>query len=135
MFFNSLYYLIFRIYNRYNAENEPFASTVFSLSFLEASFLFAIIQITQAAHKCETLNKWWGLSTLIVLIAINYVHFNKSGRAKSIVRDKPVLFKNKTISDIFLVVILLVFLASLIIGPLGVKMLLDNCGFFSLNLK
>lgn len=121
------YYYCYLFYTKVIPDNEPFAMTVFALSFTESFLLFSLCNIVFAYLYCIELSKWIGISMMIVISVLNYFIFNKSGLARKIVDDKPTFFDSDQASKVIFGLFFFLGVSSLFWGPIWMKHILDRC--------
>jgi hypothetical protein len=123
---NLLYYYYFLFYTKVLPDNEPHATTVFTLSLSEAFLINGVIQILIAHLFCMSFGKWQMITIFLLIIGVNYLLFSKSGKAKEIVKLKPKIFNSNKLS-IFIVVLFFVITASFLFWePIYVKQILEE---------
>ena len=124
-----IYYYCFLFYKNIVKDDEPYATTVWILGFGEGFFLSAISDIISTKIFCYDLIKYSMLPIIGMTLLFNYFYFNKSGRAKKIVKEKPVFFGSHKISIMITTFFLIILISTMFWGPLYAKHLLDiNCG-------
>lgn len=123
----ALYYYCYLLYTKVIPEDEPYATTVFVLSFLEAMFLFSTASLLLAYWQCFDLNAWYGVSLMVVLLIVNYVVFNRSGWSRRITEEKPMLFNSHRLSIVIFLFLFILSASSLFWGPVYTKHFLDGC--------
>lgn len=79
-------------------DNQPHATVIFTLSFSTSLLVNGIINIGLAHLINLALNKYIMLGIFIIIIFINYIVFYRAGRAKKIVKEKPMFFNNHKLS-------------------------------------
>jgi hypothetical protein len=120
------YYYLF--YTKVIIDDEPYATTVFVLSVSEGFLINFLIQFLSANFYCESLSLWTMILVQLLIILINYLYFNKSGRAKKIVKLKPMFFSNHMLSIILTVLFFVVTSSFIFWGPIYLKTFLGvNC--------
>lgn len=121
-----IYYYCYLFYTRIIKDNEPYAATAWALGFIEGFFASVILNIVSIHFLCFSLGKWRMIGIGIMFLLGNYFYFNKSGRAKKIVKNKPVFYNNRRISIILTSIFFAVLISSMFWGPLYTKYLLDK---------
>lgn len=120
------YYYLF--YTKVIKDDEPYATTVFALSMSEGFLINFLIQFLFAYFYCILLNIWIMVVVQLLIILINYLYFNKSGRVKKIVKLKPMFFLNHNLSIILTVLFFVITVSFIFWGPIYFKTFLEvNC--------
>ena len=123
-FFDVLYsnYYLFQTKIISRGGKEPYAMTVFTLSLTETFYFSSIIIYNW--KSCESPSRLIFVPPLLFFILMNYFFFNRNGRAREIVADKPRLWGSKMVS---ICVTILFGLFSLLFIWLALKLKGDNC--------
>lgn len=124
---NVLYYYCYLFYTKVIPDDEPYATTVFVLSFLESFLMFSVISLTLAHFQCISLSKWFGVSLMIILSVVNYLVFNRSGLSRRIVNEKPTFFNSHQISMVIFGFLFFLCASSLFWAPILSKHILEQC--------
>lgn len=124
---NVLYYYCYLLYTKVIPEDEPYATTVFVLSFLESFFVFSVCNVIVAYLNCITLDKWIGISLMAIFLVINYLAFNRSGLSRKIVEERPTFFNSHQISIVIFGFLFFLSVSSLFWAPIWTKQILDQC--------
>ncbi len=95
------YYYVYSI--KILKDTEPHATTSFMLSLSETFFVTGIINFVASKYFCYSIltSKWNFISIFLVILLINYLHFQNSGRSRIIAKEKPVLFSSDKYSRVF----------------------------------
>lgn len=95
-----LYYFYYKYTIKVLKDNEPLATTVFMLSISESFFCNGMASIIGAKYFGVSIssNKPFLFSVPIIILIINYFYFQKSGRGKEIIIEKPLLFGSRGFS-------------------------------------
>lgn len=101
-----LYYYYYLFYKNIWKDEDPYLTTILSLSFIISLILNGIIDIILASTYSLYLNKYLRLGVLIVIVLFMHYFFRKDKR-KDIVRGKPMIY-NHNISKIISIVFLLI---------------------------
>ncbi|WP_461634297.1 hypothetical protein [Labilibaculum euxinus] len=91
---NTLYYYYFLFYKKILRDNEPHMLATLVLSFSFSLLVNGIIDISMAHLFGIALGKYVMLGFLLLIIAIFYFRLHRTGRAKEIVKEKPMFFNN-----------------------------------------
>ncbi len=122
-----LYYSYYLFYTKIIPDNEPHATTIFTLSFTESLIANGIINICLVFSLNTSLNKWIMVLLFLLVLVFNYLFFNKNERGKKIVeRDKPLLCNSKVLSVSFAFFIFLLGLLCMFFVPILSRTLLEN---------
>mgnify|MGYP000903560132 CR=1 FL=1 len=122
-----LYYSYYLFYTKIIPDNEPHATTIFTLSFTESLIANGIINICLVFPLNTSLNKWIMVLLFLLVLVFNYLFFNKNERGKKIVeRDKPLLCNSKVLSVSFAFFIFLLGLLCMFFVPIISRTLLEN---------
>jgi Ca2+/Na+ antiporter len=122
-----LYYSYYLFYTKIIPDNEPHATTIFTLSFTESLIANGIINICLVFSLNTSLNKWIMVLLFLLVLVFNYLFFNKNERGKKIVeRDKPLLCNSKVLSVSFAFFIFLLGLLCMFFVPIISRTLLEN---------
>ena len=124
-----IYYYCFLFYKNIVKDDEPYATTVWILGFGEGFFLSAISDIISTKIFCYDLIKYSMLPIIGMTLLFNYFYFNKPGRAKKIIEEKPVFFSNHKISIVLTSLFFIILSSSMFLGAFYTKYLLETyCG-------
>jgi len=122
-----LYYSYYLFYTKIIPDNEPHATTIFTLSFTESLIANGIINICLVFFLNTSFNKWIMVLLFLLVLVFNYLFFNKNERGKKIVeRDKPLLCNSKVLSVSFAFFIFLLGLLCMFFVPIISRTLLEN---------
>lgn len=121
-----IYYYCYLFYTKIIKDNEPYATTVWALGFSEGFFASIILNIVSIHFWCFSLDKWKMIGIGIMFLLGNYFYFNKSGKAKKIVKIKPMFCNNHRISIILTIIFFAVLISSMFWGPIYTRYLLDE---------
>lgn len=124
---NVLYYYCYLIYTKLIPEDEPYATTIFVLSFLESFLIFSLASLLVAYFECMILSKWFGLSTMGLILLLNYFIYNRSGLSRKLVKEKPMFFKSHALSIVLVALFFILGISSLFLGPIYSKQILSQC--------
>ena len=94
----TIYYYYYLFYTKKIKDNEPYATTVFALSMSEGFIVNFVLNVLIIHSYCLALNKWIMIMIQLLIIILNYLYFNKSKRAKKIIKEKPMFFSNHKLS-------------------------------------
>lgn len=123
------YYHYFLFYKNILKDTEPHLLATLVLSFSEAMFVNYGVNVIGAHVYCKylILGKWGMLLVVIVFNGLNYLLFHSNGRAERIVRNKPMLFDNESLSK-YLTIFFFLFTASLLFWVADYGMyVVENC--------
>ena len=100
---NLLYYYYFLFYTNIIPDDEPHATTIFTLSLSESFLITGILEIISVNLFCVPFDKWVKMTIFLLIALKNYFLYYKSGKGKEIVIAKPKIFNNKLLSIILVV--------------------------------
>jgi len=120
-----LYFYYFSFYKK--VDDEPHAMTVFALSFSQSLLLEFIVQIIFAHFFCYFFSTWPMIAIGVVLLAINYFIFIKSGISKKIVKSPPPIIINQTCTKALVILFFIITFSFLFLTPILTKSMLENC--------
>lgn len=104
------YYYYYLFYTRVLPDDEPHATTIFTLSVSEALFVSYFLDFIWVNLFCKLLlTKWYMIGIFIAVIIFNSILYGKTGKGKRVVTEQPKLFNNEKVS---LVITCLFFLVS-----------------------
>ncbi|MDN3675581.1 hypothetical protein QWY99_21345 [Flavobacterium branchiarum] len=125
----TIYYYYYLFYIKISKDDEPYATTVFALSMSEGFVINFILNIISIHQYCYLIDKWIMIIVQLVVLIINYLFFNKSGKAIEITKEKPMFFFNHKLSVITTLLFFIITLSFMFWGPIYTKYLLETyCG-------
>lgn len=95
-----LYYHYYLFYKKILKDNEPHMLATLVLAFSLSLFLIAIIEVILANLFKLTLGRYEMLGINLLLIGVLYLTLHRTGKAKEIVNEKPMLFKSPLLSKL-----------------------------------
>lgn len=123
---NLLYYYYFLFYTKVLPDNEPHATTVFTLSLSESFIVNGVLDILLAYLFCFSLNKWSMIIISLLIMGINYLLYSRSGKAKKIIKLKPKVFNSNKLSIVIVILFFVITASFLFWGPIYVKHILEE---------
>lgn len=120
------YYNYYNIYKKVINDPDPHIATLLSLSACEGLLINAPIHIIALKRYCYQIPVWIEFSLVLLVVYCNYLVLLKSGKAKKIIRAKPIL-KNQFLSELLTCLFFLISISWLFWGPIYGKYLLENC--------
>jgi uncharacterized membrane protein len=97
-----LYYYYYYFYTKIIPDNEPHATTIFTLSVSKTFFVWYGSDFLGALFFCRVFFiKWQVILLFIFILSLNYYYFIKIKKAKEIIKTKPILFRSKVIPVVF----------------------------------
>jgi hypothetical protein len=120
-----LYYYYYRFYVKY--DDEPHATTVFSLSFSESLVINGIVDLICGRFFCYDFSKWAMILVTLLILTLNYLLYVKTGISKEIINKAPPELFGKDISRGFAIVFFLVSTSFLFWEPILSKEIFDHC--------
>lgn len=121
-----LYYYYYLFYTKILPDDEPHATTVFTLSASEGFLINGILQISLARFFCIPVNKWPMIGVLVLLIFINYLYYHRTDKAKEIVKNKPMFYSNHKLSIALTLLFFIITLSFLFWEPVYVKHIMEE---------
>lgn len=119
---NVLYYYYYLFYTKIIPDNEPHATTIFTLGFTISLIINGLLDILLTLFFDLISEMWIKVLIFIASIIILYFAFGKSGKGKIIVeKEKPMIRNNQTVSIIYTVFIFVLGLFFLFVTPLITK--------------
>jgi hypothetical protein len=123
-----LYYHYYQFYSKVLKDNEPHLLTTLAISASQSFFLNFSINIVWANLYCRTLLDKWGMIFLtIMVIALNYLIFHFTGRAKRVIINSPKLLGSNSFSRTMTLIFFLVTTSFLFWGPIYLRNVFEQC--------
>lgn len=122
-----IYFGYYRFYRSVLKDNEPHLLTTLALSasiWFVLQFLVRLVFINQT---CNSPEKLWVLLILLVIVLFNYIYFHRSGLARKIVDERPMIFGNRVLGNLAVLLFFLITLSFMFWGPIVTKELLEGC--------
>jgi uncharacterized membrane protein len=120
------YYYYFLFYSRVLKDNEPHLLTTLALSASEGFLINGILQISLARFFCISIDKWPMIGILVLLIGANYLYYHRTGKAKEIVKTKPMFYSNRELSVTLTLLFFIVTLSFLFWEPIYIKQIMEE---------
>ncbi len=122
-----LYYFYYLFYTKIAPDDEPHATTIFSLSLILSFIINGLLNIILACLFSLTLGKWAMIGIFVLILFGNYFIFSRSGKGRKIVEfEKPLIFQNKTLSISFAVIIFILAIFFITAGAVITRIILEN---------
>lgn len=121
------YYHYYQFYTKVIPDNQPNATVIFVLSFVEALLVNAIIEYAMLKFFCIGMGKWPMISVIVVMLVLNYFYYYRSGRFETIIEEKPMFFDNLKLSATFTLGVSLLIISWMIWGAVLGKYILETC--------
>lgn len=122
-----LYYHYFLFYRRVIKDPEPHFATVLAIGFIQSLLINGFLDIVALKWFCYQIPVLIQFSILLLIIYLNYLAYHRTGKAKEIVKQKPVIGNNKNLSIAISILFFLVSVSWLFWGPIYGKYLLNQC--------
>ena len=122
-----LYYNYYLFYKKVVKESEPHATTNFVLSFSESLIINCILDFISIKRYCRGFGTWPMFLVTILIIGINYLIFQKSGRSRRIVKEKPNLWGSYVFSKAVSLSFFFITGSWLFWWPIYSRDILDRC--------
>ena len=126
-FMNVLYYYYFLFYKKTIKDSEPHLATVLALSCSEGLLINGIADIIALKWYCYEIKVWVQFIGVFVIICCNYLVYHRTENAKEIIRIKPCIGRNRTLSIAITWLFFLLTTSWLFCGPIYGKYLLSKC--------
>jgi len=123
---NVLYYYYYLFYSKILRDNEPHLLTTLALSFSISLPFNVISDILLKRYYCITIGKWPMLGALLFILGINYLYFHRTGKAKEIVKTKPMFYSNHRLSILITILFFIITISFLFWGPIYAKYILEH---------
>ena len=123
---NVFYYYYYLFYKKILPETQPHATVIFTLGFTFSLILNGIINIVLAYGLAISLGKWEMIGILAFILILLYFTYYKNGKGKRIVKEKPKLFNNNSISIVVTALLFLVGIFALFLQADITRAILSN---------
>lgn len=123
---NVLYYYFFLFYSKVLKDDEPHMLTILALSACEGFMVNIIVDVFTAKCFCSGINSFFWMGTIALFIFLNYLYFYKSGKAKELIKKKPMFFSSNSISIFITILFFILMVSSIFWGPIYTKHILDT---------
>lgn len=118
----TLYYYYYLFYTKVIPDDEPHATTLYTLSVTEAIYLVVITEVLYVNYYCEII-PLWGLGLILAAVIFkNYIYFYRINDRQQIIRSKK-----KQLPMLLTIAFLLIGMSLLIWLPIYLKGFLSNC--------
>lgn len=124
---NVFYYHYYQFYTKVIPDDQPNATVIFVLSFVEALFLNGILHYLALKFFCADVGKWPMIGVAVMLMVLNYFYYYRSGRFKTIIEEKPMLFDSRKLSATITCGVSLLIISWMFWGAVLGKHLLEKC--------
>jgi hypothetical protein len=111
----SFFYFFYNFYSKVLKESDPVFITKLVHGFVQSLFLYVPLHLISLFVFDFVLSKWIGFVLIIFSIAVNFKLYN-SRLVKKVISEKPFLFENKILSNMFIVLITISLLMSVLIS-------------------
>jgi hypothetical protein len=124
-----IYYYYYLFYCKIVKDDDPHLLTTLALSASEGFALAVSLNIVLIRFFCYQMTKLMMFLPICLFLLFNYFYFNKSGRAKKLVKEKPMFFLNHKLSIIITLLFFMITFSFLFWGGIYTKSLLEfHCG-------
>jgi hypothetical protein len=128
LFFDSFYYWCYKYSVKILKDTEPYATTNFLMSFSELLVVAGVLSLITAKFFCIVFTDRWILITLFfIILTLNYFLYQRSGRGRTVVPNKPLLFKSKIVTSIIIISFEVFGFSWLVWGGPVIRIFLDQC--------
>lgn len=121
-----IYYYYYLFYLKILKDDDPHLLTLLALSASEGFALAVSLNIVLIFFFCYQMTKMMMFLPICLFLLFNYFYFDKSGRARKIVKDKPMFFLNHKLSIVIAALFFIITLSFLFWGAAYTKYLLGN---------
>lgn len=121
------YYYYYLFYTKVIPDEQPNATVIFALSFIQSLWINAIIDSLALAVFCYKVSKWIMIIIAVMLIGMNYWYFHKNNDVKEIVNSKPKFFNNHRLTIIIVLAFSIIGVSWMFWGSIFAKNILQNC--------
>jgi hypothetical protein len=121
------YHHYYQFYTKIIPDDQPNATVIFVLSFIEALFINGILEYLMINFFCVGISKWPMIMVMVFILLINYFFYYRSGRFKAIIEEKPVFWGNERLSMLLTAGISLLIVSWMFWGAILGKSLLETC--------
>lgn len=122
-----LYYYGFQFNSKIIKDDEPHATTVFTMNFCESLIVNGILQFIWAKSFCSYLKLWPMIGVLFLLMCINYFLFIRTGLGKKLAKSGPPIFINFQYTKTFAIFFYIIANSMLFWEPILIKNILSSC--------
>ena len=130
--YDTLFYYCYWYTVKVKKDDEPFAFTNFFLSACLAIWILGITNLFYAKKYCEAVDGPLMAIIFIIILVLNYLYFNRSGRSRKIVERKPEFFGGAKVSLYIFILFLILTVVALFVLPMAARDLALDCkGDFS----
>lgn len=124
-----IYYYYYLFYIKVLKDDEPHLLTTMALSASEGFVLSVTLSILLIKFFCYEMTNLLMFLPICLFLLFNYYFFHKSGRARKIVKEKPMFFSNHKLTTVMVLLFFIVTLSFLFWGAFYTKYLLETyCG-------
>jgi hypothetical protein len=121
------YYQYFSFYKKLLKDPDPYFTTLLSLSMSESLLVNGSLDIIALKYFCYQIDVSIQFGLLLVIIYCNYLFFYRTNKLKQILKSKPTIGNNHTLSTIVTLLFFLLTVSWLFWGPIYGKYLFDKC--------
>jgi hypothetical protein len=124
-----IYYYYYLFYKKVLKDTDPHMLTIMALSASEAFAVAGTLQLLSIRFFCFSPSVWLMFSSTPFFLTMNYLLFYKSGRYKTLLKEKPKFLASNIASIILTGVFFLITASFIFWGPIYAKDLLQEyCG-------
>ena len=105
-------------------DDEPHLLTTLALGASEGVFINGILEIPFAYYFGMLLNMWLMIGIVVLIIGLNYLYFHRTGRAKEIVKIKPMFFSNHLLSKYLTILFFIITTSFIFWEPVLIKQMI-----------
>mgnify|MGYP001185409007 CR=1 FL=1 len=123
----AVYFHYYQFYTKVVPDDQPNATVIFVLSFIESLLVIALIDFYLLKFHCQGITKWPMISVAVALIIFNYLYYYRSGLYVKILESQGESIKNMRLSRLMTLFISLVIVSWMFWGPVYGKYVLEAC--------
>lgn len=119
------YYYLF--YTKVLPDDEPFATTLFTLSCSESFLIDFLIRYFLATTSCQSFETWKSVIVFGLILGVNFLIYHKNRKAREIVDKSPKFLQSHALSISATLIFFSLTTSFLFWGPIYIKSILDKC--------
>jgi hypothetical protein len=128
IFFDILFYYYYLFNSKILSDDEPHATTNFTLSASESFLSYFIINWLSSFFLCKMiLTKFSMACIFLFILLINYLVYIRSGRSRVLAEKKPKFFKSELFSILITLIFFIATCSTLFWSIDYFQYIIDNC--------
>ncbi|WP_298341479.1 hypothetical protein [uncultured Algibacter sp.] len=125
--FKVFYFYYYEFYTRVIPDDEPHATVIFTLSFVESLWINSVIDMIALNLFCCKIDKWIMIGVAILLMALNYMYYHKKNNATEIISERPKIDNSHLLSIVLTITFTVIGVSWLFWGSFYAQSVLENC--------